>query len=469
MPPLPIEILAHIFVQCLSDQPYVKPDADRAPLLFMRVCRHWREIALQTTQLWCSLSAVQYAWGMLQPMSGARFGGYAAWLSRSGNRPLSLAVPFEETTARKWSQEWVQLLLSYRGRFERLWVADERAVDLNEMVDGAHMLKLLAVQAQTLVSCRKDRVITHPLPCLRTLLLDSCNVGPAILPDAAWGNLTRLAVRLAEGRVYLVEEFLDLVSLCPNLQVLVFGPFFPERAWSAEAMPQPQPPRSHPNLRLLTLVLSGPEVFQPASPILILPALRSLRVQYDFEHDLEKAVTRKVGGAMTPPQRFLNIVAGRNEDFYLFDAGWMNITHLAVFFIGDLRVFSTVMELCPNLRVLEMKGHRCSDRSTSLPTPLLYPSLCELFIAVDAPLGNILEVATLPGLQSLTIESGDCGEHGNVRDMLLRSRCALEKLDVWDTGLHQTHSRIYWTEEERAELLESLPTLTEIELNPLAV
>ena len=172
---------------------------------------------------------------------------------------------------------------------------------------------------------------------------------------------------------------------------------------------------------------------------------------------------------MTPPQCFLNIVAGWNEDFYLFNAEWMNIAHLTVFFIKDLQVFSTVMELCPNLRVLEMKGHHCSDRSTSLPTPLLYPSLCKLFIAVNAPFGSILEVATLPGLQSLTIELGDCGKHGNIHNNLLRSRCALEKLDVWDTGLHQTHSRIYWMEEEQAELLESLPTLTEIELNPLAV
>ncbi|KAF8119373.1 hypothetical protein EV363DRAFT_1113009, partial [Boletus edulis] len=62
------------------------------PLVLVRVCRRWRDAALQTTELWCSLSAIQEDCGGLLPMHEARVNGYAAWLSRSGNRPLSLAV-----------------------------------------------------------------------------------------------------------------------------------------------------------------------------------------------------------------------------------------------------------------------------------------------------------------------------------------------------------------------------------------
>ena len=466
MPRLPVELLARIFIQCLPDEPYIKPHADSPPLLFTTVCRQWREIALGTTELWCSLGAVQECWG-LPPMSKARLEGYSAWLSRSGNRPLTLAAPFEWAMTRMWSPRWVRLLLSYRVRFERLKVVAERAVDLNELLDGANMLRLLEVHSQ-LLEGSEDLAITNPLPCLRTLLLDGCNASAATLSNAAWGNLTRLAIRAPADNRYLVEEFLDLVSRCPSLQHLALGPFVPKRDWPAGLQQLPPPPSHHPNLRSITVVLIDHPVFEPA--VLILPALRYFRVLYEFGRDWGEILTQDVEGSthLSPPQRFFQMDVRRKEDFYLFDVGWSNITHLQVRFLGDIDTFPTVVELCPNLQVLVMTGHRCSDRSTSFPTPLTYPSLQELSIAVAAPLGNILEMVTLPGLQSLTLEAGDCGEHGVVRDMLLRSRCALEKLDVWVTGLQSGGPRVYWTAEEKEELLESIPTLTELELIPCA-
>jgi hypothetical protein len=468
MPPLPAELLSRIFVQCLPDEPYIRPDADRAPLLFTRVCRRWRELALQTTQLWCSLSAIKESGGMLYPMYRTRLSGYAAWLSRSGNRPLSLAVPFEEEMAWRRSQEWVRLLLSYKGRFERLRVVDEGGVDLNAMLDGSSMLKFLSVH-RLYMDCR-DLETVQPLPSLHTLLIDSDSAGAGPLPNAAWSNLTRLALRLASSNHYSAEEFVQVVSRCPNLQVLVIGPFAAKRTRLAllDAPPETQPPPTHPNLRLLTVVLSDREGFQPVTCALIVPNLLRLSSQDDFEDGWEDAFARTTGSAMIlpPPRRFFKIVACRPEDFHMFDPGWTTITHLDVLFVGDVSVFSTVMALCPNLQVLEMTGSLCSDVATSLLAPLFYPSLCELLIAVDAPLGNILETVTLPGLQTLAITSKDSGEHGNVRDMLRRSRCALQALEVRVVGVNSERSMDYWTGEERAELFASVPTLTTLELNP---
>ena len=81
-------------------------------------------------------------------MHGARLAGYAAWLSRSGNRPHSLAILFEREMTPRQSEECVQFLRSYRGRFERLWVVDERGVNLSQILEGANMLKHAALHSQ---------------------------------------------------------------------------------------------------------------------------------------------------------------------------------------------------------------------------------------------------------------------------------------------------------------------------------
>ncbi|KAJ7205013.1 hypothetical protein GGX14DRAFT_306305, partial [Mycena pura] len=49
---LPNEIVSHIFVDCLPSHGRVRPSRRTAPLLFTRICRHWRYIALATCELW---------------------------------------------------------------------------------------------------------------------------------------------------------------------------------------------------------------------------------------------------------------------------------------------------------------------------------------------------------------------------------------------------------------------------------
>ncbi|KAJ7194419.1 hypothetical protein GGX14DRAFT_318374, partial [Mycena pura] len=52
---LPNEIVSRIFVDCLPSHGRVRPIPGTAPLVFAQICRHWRDIALETCELWSSV------------------------------------------------------------------------------------------------------------------------------------------------------------------------------------------------------------------------------------------------------------------------------------------------------------------------------------------------------------------------------------------------------------------------------
>ncbi|KAJ7108306.1 hypothetical protein C8R44DRAFT_531522, partial [Mycena epipterygia] len=49
---LPNEITSQIFVACLPEDGRVTPSPHTAPLLLAQICRHWRNIATSTCELW---------------------------------------------------------------------------------------------------------------------------------------------------------------------------------------------------------------------------------------------------------------------------------------------------------------------------------------------------------------------------------------------------------------------------------
>ena len=105
MQQLHCELLACIFVHYVENRHYLKPNKAQAPLLLMQVCCSWKELALQTKQLWCSLNAIEYdGWGLeLEPM----------W-----SDPLSLAIPFERDGHH--IHDWLHTLLDHKVRFQQL-------------------------------------------------------------------------------------------------------------------------------------------------------------------------------------------------------------------------------------------------------------------------------------------------------------------------------------------------------------
>ncbi|OAX34396.1 hypothetical protein K503DRAFT_648634, partial [Rhizopogon vinicolor AM-OR11-026] len=49
---LPVEVLCQIFVHCLPETDHLRISPGLAPLLLTRVCRRWKEVAVNSPRLW---------------------------------------------------------------------------------------------------------------------------------------------------------------------------------------------------------------------------------------------------------------------------------------------------------------------------------------------------------------------------------------------------------------------------------
>ncbi|KAJ7623479.1 hypothetical protein FB45DRAFT_709528, partial [Roridomyces roridus] len=83
---LPPEITALIFVHCLPEDEFIKPDLLEAPLVLLRICEQWREIAMTTPALWSSLSINLEWFRDLKKLDIL----CCDWISRAGSMPLSI-------------------------------------------------------------------------------------------------------------------------------------------------------------------------------------------------------------------------------------------------------------------------------------------------------------------------------------------------------------------------------------------
>ncbi|KAK6983985.1 hypothetical protein R3P38DRAFT_3232793 [Favolaschia claudopus] len=101
---LPFEVTSSIFIECLPDDEHVTPTASTAPLLLTHVCRQWRDIALSTGALWCSLR--------IDPNTVTP-NLLETWFSRAKERPLSLTL-----NGAYWSE--LDYVSANRARFKCL-------------------------------------------------------------------------------------------------------------------------------------------------------------------------------------------------------------------------------------------------------------------------------------------------------------------------------------------------------------
>ncbi|KAJ7766740.1 hypothetical protein B0H16DRAFT_1522390 [Mycena metata] len=87
---LPPEILGEIFICCVEKNAFypIDPNPEEPPLLFTRVCRWWKEVALSTPALWNSLS-LDFD---LMLKNEASVVMYQNWLSRAQSTLLSLSL-----------------------------------------------------------------------------------------------------------------------------------------------------------------------------------------------------------------------------------------------------------------------------------------------------------------------------------------------------------------------------------------
>ncbi|KAJ7172875.1 hypothetical protein C8R43DRAFT_1119708 [Mycena crocata] len=110
---IPPEIEAKIFHHCLPFSPI--PLTNEAPLLLVQVCKHWRELALSTPELWTEIC-----------LSGRSFKGISLllplWLSRARGRPLSIEFDWKDTDWDAVSIAICDAIQPFTYQLERLWI-----------------------------------------------------------------------------------------------------------------------------------------------------------------------------------------------------------------------------------------------------------------------------------------------------------------------------------------------------------
>ncbi|KAF7348067.1 hypothetical protein MSAN_01759100 [Mycena sanguinolenta] len=77
---LPVEISSDIFARCIPDS--LRPNSSEAPILFLHICRIWRDIATSTPSLWTSISCDS----VTDPAH------LDIWLRRAQNHPLCISL-----------------------------------------------------------------------------------------------------------------------------------------------------------------------------------------------------------------------------------------------------------------------------------------------------------------------------------------------------------------------------------------
>ncbi|KAK7000465.1 F-box domain-containing protein [Favolaschia claudopus] len=83
---LPLELQSYIFLFMDSQSLPQKPNPNAAPILFLRVCRLWRDIALATPMLWTKIQIDT------PPCGPNHLGLCEMWLKRARSLPLSVTL-----------------------------------------------------------------------------------------------------------------------------------------------------------------------------------------------------------------------------------------------------------------------------------------------------------------------------------------------------------------------------------------
>ncbi|KAJ7174434.1 hypothetical protein C8R46DRAFT_1080910 [Mycena filopes] len=224
---LPLEISSDIFLQSRPSIPSCDPDT--APLVFLRVCRAWSNIALSTSSLWSTVC--------IDSQFSGRFGFLAlseTWITHAQGHPLSVFIT---------------------GFLDSM-VADM----LRRHVDRLHTLKLALVSGQELP------LIWMPFPSLRSLTISHRAVDSG---------------RYGEPEYHVsfdLEGCVDLLCAAPKLVECTIVDVYPGPRFGG---PHPSSFSRHPTLKHLRLGNeNGRTCTAQLLASLTLPALESLSLSF---------------------------------------------------------------------------------------------------------------------------------------------------------------------------------------------
>ncbi|KAG1836748.1 hypothetical protein DFJ58DRAFT_162932 [Suillus subalutaceus] len=271
---LPAEVLSQIFAHCLPIGHRLSPASEAVPMLLTRICRRWREVAVDMPSLWHRLS-VGKDWQR-------RAFCYEAWLKRSRGRPLSLELPCHKNN---WT-ELQSLLQPYINQVSSLSLNfDRNAFQPEVMISDFLALEELTISldCNNLVAA-VIRFLSQPPCTLRSLTVMGVffDMEYASTCNPAWAHLTNIQIDLDEP-----SAFPQLLRLCPSLSSLTIYTIFD----AMEALE----PFTHTQLQFLRIfsddIYDDDTEYLNLFDTLSLPNLRSLEARdiYPWPHEEFKA------------------------------------------------------------------------------------------------------------------------------------------------------------------------------------
>ncbi|KAJ6565831.1 hypothetical protein DFH09DRAFT_1363622 [Mycena vulgaris] len=348
---VPYEIIARIFADCLPGDGRVKPLPHAAPLLLAQICSQWRQIALETRELWSSFDFTfrshalevdrrafrTYLTEFPDPLS---YDGISTlletWLPRAHGHPLSITLRC--TRGRRAIPQRIVLAISrFSRQLERLEVAIP--------YDNRNMLRQLS---------------GGPLPKLLTLSF-AFPIGHLPMPDIpSAAQLTSLDFGWSMKTRYCPALF----DRFPTLRHLKLGTFH------VNDIAFPVPPIIYPSLQSLTLIHDDGDLLTA----LTLPHLRTLHYSISTPTDFNILRSFLSRSACVLCDLTLRVTA------VLEDAALIEFLHV-VPSLEELR--------------LDCKSGNSPTLYRDLQHPTLLPNLRALFIFEAQNRYNYVPVATM--------------------------------------------------------------------------
>ena len=286
---IPNEILAEIFVLCLPQVKYQSFDPHKAPILLTHICSSWRRFALDTPQLWKSLSLVASSFPSINTARPRFEERFLSWAESSKNQPLDLKLalltPYVEGRRGNWDPFYWEILLMTvfdvgADRLRKLYLnLEESSEDVDHPLfhlrgECFSLLETLHLRF-TLPATDDSKIRLFAVtPELQKVILDldPCYIVPCRL-DLLWSRMTHLI--LVKHQPDAVFKFvIQNCRILESLQIKLFGEH-PLRSSSEKTTKH--------HLRHLRIICSGhvtPDIFLGIS----MPNLRTLSLQSDTNY-----------------------------------------------------------------------------------------------------------------------------------------------------------------------------------------
>ncbi|KAJ7134030.1 hypothetical protein C8R43DRAFT_1239338 [Mycena crocata] len=317
---LPNEIISEIFINFLPPYPACTPlVGPLSPSFLCRICRRWRDVALSTPWLWCSMQLELEEQSLPQQLHILK-----TWLKRSGSCPISISLYRENDDPKISTSAFVKAMVRNSSRW-----ADMHLIlpyrELRLIKGDMPLLRKLNFGPTFNRTNEEHAFLAAPIapferaPNLRDVALSEVFNPFAIhLP---WASITTLAAELCAGQT--VENFRHAQDLVQC--TITLGPSADPATFTM------LPPLQH----LTSLILREPICWRGGSSNVInllnsltLPALQTLEIDEMVLDDREASMPALISFTYPPPGEPTNYGGPRTANILPRTSGRLCITHI---------------------------------------------------------------------------------------------------------------------------------------------